>query len=114
MMTIFECIYTVAHVSCQLTRIALLCLHILLLYATTQCALHNNNHTHSIHKRIMFIADIARIHMAILAFLAVGLLASISWFEKAWNDVQRSRSEGGASATSSTVSSAGGKEEKTD
>eukprot|EP01082_Thalassiosira_pseudonana_P002287 g2050.t1 g2050 contig11:612374-613105(-) len=63
---------------------------------------------------IMFIADIARIHMVILAFLAGGLLASISWFEKAWNDVQRSRSEGGASATSSTVSSAGGKEEKTD
>ena len=39
----------------------------------------------------MGILDIARIHMAILSFLAVGLLVSISMFEKAWNDVQSSR-----------------------
>lgn len=39
----------------------------------------------------MGILDIARIHMVVLALLSIGLLISISWFEKAWNDVQRSR-----------------------
>lgn len=37
---------------------------------------------------------IARIHMVVLACLSSGLLISISMFEKAWNDVQRSRGGG--------------------
>jgi hypothetical protein len=41
--------------------------------------------------RIMGIADVARIHMFVMGFLASGLLVSIWWFEKAWNDVQRAR-----------------------
>lgn len=40
---------------------------------------------------IMGIADVARIHMFVMGFLASGLLVSIWWFEKAWNDVQRAR-----------------------
>ena len=56
----------------------------------------------------MGILDIARIHMVVLSFLSVGLLISISFFEKAWNDVQSKR--GGA-----PVGAAAGKEpEKTD
>mmetsp|Transcript_6470 Transcript_6470/g.9705 ORF Transcript_6470/g.9705 Transcript_6470/m.9705 type:complete len:91 (-) Transcript_6470:251-523(-) len=47
----------------------------------------------------MGIADIARIHMVVLGCLSIGLLISISWFEKAWNDVQRSR--GGVSRNES-------------
>ena len=39
----------------------------------------------------MGVLDVARIHMAVLAFLSVGLLVSISMFEKAWNDMHRSR-----------------------
>ena len=47
----------------------------------------------------MGILDIARIHMAVLAFLSVGLLVSISMFERAWNDVQqRNRGNGGTSS----------------
>ena len=38
---------------------------------------------------------IARIHMCVLSFLSIGLLVSISWFEKAWNDVQISRGSAG-------------------
>lgn len=41
---------------------------------------------------LMGIFDVARIHMVVLAFLSVGLLVSISMFERAWNDVQRNRS----------------------
>ncbi|KAL3763271.1 hypothetical protein ACHAWU_008974 [Discostella pseudostelligera] len=48
---------------------------------------------------IMGIFDIARIHMIVLACLSTGLLISISMFEKAWNDVQRSR--GGSGQTMS-------------
>lgn len=58
----------------------------------------------------MGIAGIARIHMVVLGFLSVGLLISISWFEKAWNDIQSKRGDsvGG-------VASSGNKEsEKTD
>ena len=44
--------------------------------------------------------DIARIHMFVLAFLSVGLLVSISMFEKAWNDVQSKR---GSTAVASKV-----------
>ena len=40
---------------------------------------------------MMGFVGIARIHMCVLVFLSVGLLVSISWFENAWNDVQRSR-----------------------
>ena len=59
----------------------------------------------------MGIADIARIHMVVLAALSIGLLMSISWFEKAWNDVQKAR--GGSSAA--TQSRGDNKEpEKTD
>ncbi|KAL7513097.1 hypothetical protein ACHAXN_010155 [Cyclotella atomus] len=62
---------------------------------------------------LMGIAGVARIHMAVLAFLSVGLLISISWFEKAWDEVQSKR---GSSATGSGgVANAGNKEpEKTD
>lgn len=61
----------------------------------------------------MGIADIARIHMVVLASLSIGLLMSISWFEKAWNDVQRSRGES-ASSSSAAVAKAGKEPEKTD
>ena len=44
--------------------------------------------------------DIARIHMVVLAFLSIGLLVSISMFEKAWNDVQSKR---GSTAVASKV-----------
>lgn len=40
---------------------------------------------------MMGFVGIARIHMFVLGFLSLGLLVSISWFEKAWDDVQRSR-----------------------
>ncbi len=57
--------------------------------------------THIVHRknkrRIMGIFDVARIHMVVLASLSMGLLVSISNFEKAWNDVQSSR--GGTSQT---------------
>jgi hypothetical protein len=60
----------------------------------------------------MGIAGVARIHMVVLAFLSVGLLISISWFEKAWNDVQSRR---GDSAVVGGVANTGNKEpEKTD
>jgi hypothetical protein len=50
--------------------------------------------------------------MVVLAFLSVGLLISISWFEKAWNDVQSRR---GDSAVVGGVANTGNKEpEKTD
>ncbi len=60
----------------------------------------------------MGIADIARIHMVVLACLSIGLLVSISWFEKAWNDVQRSRGE--SSSVSSAAANTGKEPEKTD
>lgn len=51
--------------------------------------------------------------MAVLAFLSTGLLISISWFEKAWNDVQSKR--GGSSESSVNSAVSGNKEpEKTD
>ena len=62
----------------------------------------------------MGIADIARIHMVVLASLSIGLLMSISWFEKAWNDVQRSRGESASSSSSAAVAKAGKEPEKTD
>ena len=62
-------------------------------------------------QRLMGIADIARIHMVVLASLSIGLLMSISWFEKAWNDVQSSRGE---SSSSAAVNTAGKEPEKTD
>jgi len=57
---------------------------------------------------MMGIADIARIHMVVLAFLAGGLLVGISVFEKAWNDVQ------GRGSMQNTAAGADDKEEKTD
>jgi len=60
----------------------------------------------------MGIAGVARIHMAVLAFLSIGLLTSISWFEKAWNDVQSKRA--GSVETEGLVSSGNKKPEKTD
>lgn len=61
----------------------------------------------------MGIADIARIHMVVLATLSIGLLMSISWFEKAWNDLQSSRGGGGESNKSASAL-AGKEPEKTD
>ncbi len=62
----------------------------------------------------MFIAGVARVHMAVLAFLSMGLLVSISWFEKAWNDVQSKR--GGSAGTDNNVGtgSRSKEQEKTD
>ena len=62
----------------------------------------------------MGIADIARIHMVVLAALSIGLLMSISWFEKTWNDVQKAR--GGSSISSAATQSRGDNKEpeKTD
>ena len=60
----------------------------------------------------MGIADIARIHMVVLASLSIGLLMSISWFEKAWNDMERSRGE--SSSSSAAAATAGKEPEKTD
>ena len=60
----------------------------------------------------MGIAGVARIHMVVLGFLSIGLLISISWFEKAWNEVQSKR--GDASAGSSAASSGNKEPEKTD
>lgn len=37
--------------------------------------------------------DVARIHMVVLSFLATGLLISISYFEKLWNEVQGARAK---------------------
>jgi len=59
---------------------------------------------------ITFIAGVARIHMAILAFLSSGLLFSLSMFEKAYNNIQN-RSVSSAPPTSSSNSGSG---EKTD
>lgn len=59
----------------------------------------------------MGILDIARIHMVVLAFLSGGLLVSISMFEKAWDDVQRSR---GNQSASSSAGKADKEPEKTD
>ncbi|KAL9186329.1 hypothetical protein ACHAXT_005567 [Thalassiosira profunda] len=47
---------------------------------------------------IMGILDIARIHMVVLSCLSVGLLGSISYFEKVWADVQQSRGSQSAAA----------------
>jgi hypothetical protein len=60
----------------------------------------------------MGIADIARIHMVVLASLSIGLLVSISWFEKAWNEVQSSR--GGGSSGGSVLARNTKEPEKTD
>eukprot|EP00571_Detonula_confervacea_P000403 CAMPEP_0172314672 /NCGR_PEP_ID=MMETSP1058-20130122/23096_1 /TAXON_ID=83371 /ORGANISM="Detonula confervacea, Strain CCMP 353" /LENGTH=97 /DNA_ID=CAMNT_0013028601 /DNA_START=77 /DNA_END=370 /DNA_ORIENTATION=- len=59
---------------------------------------------------IMGIAGIARIHMLVMGFLSVGLLVSISMFEKAWNDVHRSR--GGASSQNVSGAGAVGRSDK--
>lgn len=60
----------------------------------------------------MGIAGVARIHMAVLAFLSVGLLISISWFEKAWNEVQSKR--GGSASAGGAVNTGNKEPEKTD
>ena len=61
----------------------------------------------------MGIADVARIHMVVMGFLASGLLVSIWWFEKTWNDIQRSRA--GKSQNASALAGRVDKElEKTD
>lgn len=62
---------------------------------------------------IIFMAGIARIHMVVMGFLSIGLLVSISMFQRAWDDVQKSRGKnvgGGVSA----VAGAGKEPEKTD
>ena len=58
--------------------------------------------------------DIARIHMVVLAFLSAGLLVSISWFERAWNDVQRSRGQSANGGTATGVIRSDKEPEKTD
>lgn len=57
-----------------------------------------------------FLAGVARIHMAILSFLGVGLLFSLSMFETEFKKV-RNQSGG---TTTTTVQSRGGKPAKTD
>lgn len=59
----------------------------------------------------IFVAGIARIHMAILSFLSAGLLLSLTVFEKEYKKLQASR-EDEPSAT--PVSNSDSKEEKTD
>lgn len=58
----------------------------------------------------IFIAGIARIHMAILTFLSSGLLFSLQMFETAYNDAS-GRNEGTVRASAPTSS---GTEKKTD
>ena len=51
--------------------------------------------------------------MVVLGSLAIGLLFSISWFEKAWNDVQSKR--GGQNDGNAAAATTSNKEpEKTD
>lgn len=59
----------------------------------------------------IFVAGIARIHMAILSFLSAGLLLSLSLFEKEYKKVVASREDEPGAAP---VSSSDSKEEKTD
>jgi len=64
---------------------------------------------------VIFICGIARVHMVVLASLSTGLLISISWFERAWNDVQRRRGGQAKSGNDAASLAQGNKEpEKTD
>mmetsp|Transcript_4888 Transcript_4888/g.10790 ORF Transcript_4888/g.10790 Transcript_4888/m.10790 type:complete len:98 (-) Transcript_4888:388-681(-) len=64
---------------------------------------------------VIFICGIARVHMVVLASLSTGLLISISWFERAWNDVQRRRGGQAKSGNDAAFLAQGNKEpEKTD
>jgi hypothetical protein len=54
-----------------------------------------------------FLAGIARIHMAILSFLSIGLLFSISMFEREFNKAQQHRGGGESQAPPSTTGSNG-------
>ena len=69
-------------------------MHIYLI--TMHTHMHRLQCTHCV--RIMGILDIARIHMVVLSCLSVGLLGSISYFEKVWADVQQSRGSQSAAA----------------
>ena len=59
-----------------------------------------------------FVAGVARIHMAVLTFLGVGLMVSLQFFEseykKASKRVQAAESGGGSAPPSKASSSAGG------
>lgn len=59
----------------------------------------------------IFVAGIARIHMAILSFLSGGLLLSLTIFEKEYKKMAASRENGPGAAP---VSNSESKEEKTD
>mmetsp|Transcript_7344 Transcript_7344/g.11156 ORF Transcript_7344/g.11156 Transcript_7344/m.11156 type:complete len:93 (+) Transcript_7344:107-385(+) len=59
----------------------------------------------------IFIAGVARIHMAILSFLSAGLLLSIQFFESAYNKVKNRSSNESASQSTATTQKRG---EKTD
>ncbi len=48
--------------------------------------------------------------MVVLALLSTGLLISISWFERAWNDVQRKR--GGQAVSGNDAASKAQSDEK--
>jgi hypothetical protein len=52
----------------------------------------------------IFVAGVARIHMAILGFLSAGLLVSLQMFETAYNEVQSGRNEGAVSETTAQQS----------
>mmetsp|Transcript_21108 Transcript_21108/g.51924 ORF Transcript_21108/g.51924 Transcript_21108/m.51924 type:complete len:96 (+) Transcript_21108:83-370(+) len=60
-----------------------------------------------------FLADIARIHMAVLSFLSGGLLFSISMFEREYKKAQRNRG-GGAGGQAPPSAASSDKDEKTD
>ena len=60
----------------------------------------------------MGISGVARIHMVVLRFLSIGLLISIFWFEKAWDEVQSKR--GGNAAAVGVTGSVNKEPEKTD
>lgn len=61
----------------------------------------------------IFVAGVARIHMAILSFLSAGLLFSLSMFESEYKRAMAQR-EGEVVDNSEPTSSANGKAEKTD
>lgn len=52
----------------------------------------------------IFIAGVARIHMAILAFLSGGLLVSLTFFEKEFKKQSARRESGGSGPTSAPSS----------
>mmetsp|Transcript_15757 Transcript_15757/g.32284 ORF Transcript_15757/g.32284 Transcript_15757/m.32284 type:complete len:93 (+) Transcript_15757:173-451(+) len=51
------------------------------------------------------VADVARIHMAVLSFLSAGLLVSLTMFQNAWDRMQKTRTSEGSDDAAAPMTS---------